>query len=75
MYKIGILIMILSACFILSTSFVQKYDLAKSVARGKEAYASFCMVTIRLIRWSGTGKKFFVSILSVTKIFGAGCYT
>ena len=43
MYKIGILIATLSACFILSTSFFQKYDLAKSVARGKEAYASFCM--------------------------------
>jgi len=43
MYKIGILITILSACFILSTSFFQKYDLAKSVARGKAAYASFCM--------------------------------
>ena len=43
MYKIGILMVILSACFILSSSFIQKYDLAKSVARGKEAYASFCM--------------------------------
>ena len=43
MYKIAILIVIMSACFILGSSFFQKYDLAKSVARGKEAYASFCM--------------------------------
>ena len=43
MYKTGILLGIVSTIFILSTSFFQKYDLAKSVARGKEAYASFCM--------------------------------
>lgn len=43
MYKTGILLGIISTIFILSTSFFQKYDLAKSVERGKEAYASFCM--------------------------------
>lgn len=43
MYKTAILTGVLSVCFILGTSFFQKYDLAKSVARGKEAYASFCM--------------------------------
>ena len=43
MYKTGIISGIVATIFILSTSFFQKYDLAKSVARGKEAYASFCM--------------------------------
>ena len=43
MYKTGIVSGIVATIFILNTSFFQKYDLAKSVARGKEAYASFCM--------------------------------
>ncbi len=43
MYKIVISIGILSTCFVLGSSLTQKYDLAKSIARGKEAYASYCM--------------------------------
>ena len=43
MYKPVVLIVVVTVIFILSTSFFQKYDLAKSVVRGKEAYASFCM--------------------------------
>jgi len=43
MYKAVVLIGVVTGIFILNTSFFQKYDLAKSVARGKEAYANFCM--------------------------------
>jgi nitrite reductase (NO-forming) len=43
MYKAVVLTVVVTGIFILSTSFFQKYDLAKSVARGKEEYANFCM--------------------------------
>jgi len=43
MYKAVVLIGVVAVIFILSTSFIQKYDLAKSIVRGKEAYATFCM--------------------------------
>ncbi len=43
MYKAVVLTGVVTVIFIISTSFFQKYDLAKSVARGKEVYANFCM--------------------------------
>jgi len=42
MYKLAILICMFSGIFILSSSFFQKYDLAKSIVRGKEVYANYC---------------------------------
>lgn len=37
------LILMLSCLFILSSSFFQKEDLAKSIKRGKEVYTVYCM--------------------------------
>lgn len=43
MYKASILCLTVLGVFILTTSFFQKYDLPKSVERGKEVYKSYCM--------------------------------
>ena len=43
MYKTGILSVMVLAMFIPGTSFFQKYDLPKSIERGKEVYTSSCM--------------------------------
>jgi nitrite reductase (NO-forming) len=42
MYKASILSIIILCTFISTTSF-QKYDLPKSIERGKEVYTNFCM--------------------------------
>lgn len=42
MYKASIVSVIILCVFILTTSF-QKYDLPKSIERGKEVYTNFCM--------------------------------
>lgn len=42
MYKASIISSIILCVFILTTSF-QKYDLPKSIQRGKEVYTNFCM--------------------------------
>lgn len=34
---------LLAVIFVAASSFVQKYDLAKSVSRGKEVYITYCM--------------------------------
>ena len=43
MFKTGILSVMVLAMFILGSSFFQKYDLPKSIERGKEVYTSYCM--------------------------------
>ena len=43
MYKTGIISVMVLAIFILASSFFQKYDLPKSIERGKEVYTSSCM--------------------------------
>ena len=43
MFKTGILSIMVLAMLILASSFFQKYDLPKSIERGKEVYASYCM--------------------------------
>ena len=43
MSKAIILSFISIGIFILSSSFFQKYDLPKSIERGKEVYATYCM--------------------------------
>lgn len=43
MYKLGIISLMILGIFILTSSFLQKYDLPKSIERGKEVYASYCM--------------------------------
>ena len=43
MFKAIILSFISIGIFILSSSFFQKYDLPKSIERGKEVYATYCM--------------------------------
>ncbi len=43
MYKIVVSSIIIVSVFIFTTSFFQKYDLPKSIARGKQVYANNCM--------------------------------
>lgn len=43
MNKIVVSSIIIVSVFILTTSFFQKYDLPKSIERGKEVYATYCM--------------------------------
>lgn len=43
MYKASILSCMFLSIFILTTSFFQKYDLPKSIERGKEVYTTYCM--------------------------------
>jgi mono/diheme cytochrome c family protein len=43
MYKTTILSSMILGIFILTSSFFQKYDLPKSIERGKEVYATYCM--------------------------------
>lgn len=43
MIKAIILSLVSLSIFILSSSFFQKYDLPKSIERGKEVYATYCM--------------------------------
>lgn len=43
MYKASIVSVIFLAVVILTSSFYQKYDLPKSIERGKEVYTNFCM--------------------------------
>ena len=43
MYKASMLSCMLLGLVILSASFFQKYDLPKSIERGKEVYTSYCM--------------------------------
>ena len=43
MFKAIVLSFISLSIFILSSSFFQKYDLPKSIARGKEVYTTYCM--------------------------------
>ena len=53
MFKAIILSFFSVSVFILSTSFFQKYDLPKSIARGKEVYATYCM-SCHLVDGKGT---------------------
>ncbi len=43
MNKSRIIILIVLGIFILTSSFFQKYDLPKSIERGKEVYETYCM--------------------------------
>ena len=43
MYKASIISLMVLVIFILTSSFFQKYDLPKSIGRGKEVYATYCM--------------------------------
>jgi mono/diheme cytochrome c family protein len=43
MYKVTILSSMILAIFILTSSFFQKYDLPKSIERGKELYTTYCV--------------------------------
>jgi len=43
MYKVLVSSIIAIGVFIIASSFVQKYDLPKSIERGKEVYALYCM--------------------------------
>ncbi len=43
MYKASLLSLMVLGVFIMTSSFFQKYDLPKSIERGKEVYASYCM--------------------------------
>lgn len=43
MNKIVVSSIIIVSVFILTTSFFQKYDLPKSIERGKEVYATYCI--------------------------------
>jgi len=43
MYKASIVGCLFAGIGILTTSFFQKYDLPKSIERGKEVYATYCM--------------------------------
>ncbi len=53
MYKAIILTSVFSAVLILMSSFFQKYDLAKSIEKGKEVYESYC-VTCHMPDGAGT---------------------
>ena len=43
MFKAGVLSILFPVTFIFTISFFQKYDLPKSIVRGKEVYTTFCM--------------------------------
>lgn len=43
MYKASILSIVFLAIVVLTSSFFQKYDLPKSIERGKEIYTTYCM--------------------------------
>lgn len=43
MYKIIVSSVVIISVFIFTTSFFQKYDLPKSIERGKEVYTTYCM--------------------------------
>lgn len=43
MYKASVLSCLVAGIGILTTSFFQKYDLPKSIERGKEVYSTYCM--------------------------------
>jgi mono/diheme cytochrome c family protein len=43
MYKTSIISLMVLGIFILTSSFFQKYDLPKSIERGKDVYATYCM--------------------------------
>ncbi len=43
MYRSVILVFVISGFLILTSSFFQKYDLPKSIERGKEVYETYCM--------------------------------
>lgn len=53
MYKASILGLMVLVVFILTSSFFQKYDLPKSIERGKEVYTSYCM-SCHMVDGNGT---------------------
>jgi len=53
MYKASLLSCLVLGIGILTTSFFQKYDLPKSIERGKEVYASYCM-SCHMVDGNGT---------------------
>ena len=57
MYKIVISSIIIGSVFILTTSFFQKYDLQKSITRGKEVYANNC-INCHMVDGAGTPDAF-----------------
>ena len=53
MFKAIIISFISLGIFILNSSFFQKYDLPKSIERGKDVYATYCM-SCHLVDGKGT---------------------
>ena len=53
MYKASILGLMVLVIFILTSSFFQKYDLPKSIERGKEVYTNYCM-SCHMVDGNGT---------------------
>ncbi len=53
MYKIFVSSIMAAGVLIITSSFFQKYDLAKSIERGKEAYTLYCM-SCHMVDGNGT---------------------
>ena len=57
MKRIVVSSIIILSVFIFTTSFFQKYDLPKSIERGKEVYAAYCM-SCHIVDGNGTADIF-----------------